>query len=151
MTHEALPRWMAIPIDWKRKDLERLSPLILLILFPRSSRNWTACGPNGPRVSAPIGMKWKSVRCRYLWIFWSHSLYSLQNTMVSFEYYPPSLKFHNRTDIVQPCRFHSFWSEVVSWKIFAGSFFALKKCNRTIVFTFSSCRYTLVSSVAKSN
>ena len=54
MTHDALPRWMAIPIDWKRKYLERLSPLILLILFPRSSRNWTACGPNGPRVSAPI-------------------------------------------------------------------------------------------------
>ena len=80
-----------------------------------------------------------------------HSLYSSQNTLVSFEYFRPTLKFHNQTDIVQPCRFHSFWSEVVSWKIFAGSFFALKKCNRTIVFTFSSCRYTLVSSVAKSN
>ena len=34
MTHEALPRWMAIPMDWKRKDLERLWSLILLILFP---------------------------------------------------------------------------------------------------------------------
>ena len=69
MTQAALPRCMAIPIDWKRKDLERRSPLMLLILFPRSSRNLTACGPNGPKVSAPIGMKWKSVRCRYLWIF----------------------------------------------------------------------------------
>jgi hypothetical protein len=69
MTHEALPRWMAIPMDLKRKDLERLLPLMLLILLPRSSRNWTACGPKDPRVSAPIGMKWKSVRCLYLWIF----------------------------------------------------------------------------------
>jgi hypothetical protein len=33
MTHKALPCWMAIPIDWKRKNLERRSPLILLILF----------------------------------------------------------------------------------------------------------------------
>ena len=24
MTHEALPGWMAIPRDWKRKDFERL-------------------------------------------------------------------------------------------------------------------------------
>ena len=31
MTHEALPRCMAIPIDWKGKDLERRSPLIWLI------------------------------------------------------------------------------------------------------------------------
>ena len=33
MTYEALPRWLAIPINWKRKDLESRSPLILLILF----------------------------------------------------------------------------------------------------------------------
>ena len=33
ITHEALPRWMAIPIDWKRKDLERLLPLMLLIFL----------------------------------------------------------------------------------------------------------------------
>ena len=31
MTHKALPRWMAIPIDWKRKDLERCSPLISIL------------------------------------------------------------------------------------------------------------------------
>ena len=57
MKLEALPCWMAIPIDWKRKNLERHSPLILLILFLRSSRNYTVCGSNGHRVSAPIGMK----------------------------------------------------------------------------------------------
>ena len=39
MTHEALPRWMAIQMDWKRKDLERCSPLMLLILFPKGLKN----------------------------------------------------------------------------------------------------------------
>jgi hypothetical protein len=51
MTLEALPRWMAISMDWKGKDLEQLSPLMLRILFPRSSRT-TACESNGPRVLA---------------------------------------------------------------------------------------------------
>ena len=35
----------------------------------------------GPRVSTPIGMKWKSVRCRYLWIFRSLAFSAVGHTM----------------------------------------------------------------------
>ena len=31
MTQAALPRCMAIPIDWKRKDLERRSSLMFIV------------------------------------------------------------------------------------------------------------------------
>ena len=33
MTHEALPHWIAITMDWKRRALECLSPLMLLLSF----------------------------------------------------------------------------------------------------------------------
>ena len=52
----ALPRWMAIPMDWKRKLVDILSPLASAILDPISFINFKPLGAQGPSVSLATGM-----------------------------------------------------------------------------------------------
>ena len=52
----ALPRCVAIPIDWNRKLVERFSPVASAILPPMSFMNFIAMGAQDPNVSIATGM-----------------------------------------------------------------------------------------------
>ena len=51
-----LPRWVAILIDWNKKLVDRLSPVLSMITFPTSLIKCNSNFPQVPRVSTQISV-----------------------------------------------------------------------------------------------
>lgn len=52
----AFPRWIAIPRDWNKNDVDLLSPVDSSILDPIALMNFKAIGAHAPNVSAATGV-----------------------------------------------------------------------------------------------